>query len=157
MNIIEGQLIAKPYSFAIAVSRFNSTVTEKLLSGVVNCLLRHGAEEKNITAVWCPGAFEIAQVAQSLVSTKKFDAVICLGCIVRGETPHFDHLASATTRSIAELAEDCPVPMIYGVLTTDTMEQAMDRAGGKNGNKGWDAALASLEMIDVLKRITKKK
>ena len=156
MNVIEGQLSAQGCSLGIAVSRFNSVITERLLAASVNCFVRHGGEEKNITTVWCPGSFELAQAARKMLESKKYDALICLGCIVRGETPHFDYVASATSRSIAELAKESSLPVVFGVLTTETMEQAFDRAGGKQGNKGWDAAMTAIEMINLFKTLSKK-
>ncbi|MBM4166523.1 MAG: 6,7-dimethyl-8-ribityllumazine synthase [Ignavibacteria bacterium] len=157
MNTFEGALSAQEFSFGIVLSRFNSLVTEKLLTGAIDCLLRHGVKEKNISVARCPGAFEISQVAARLVASEEFDAIICLGCIVRGETPHFDYVASATTTGIVDLAEDSEIPVVFGVLTTETMEQAFDRAGGKSGNKGWDAALSAIEMANLFQHIPKKR
>jgi 6,7-dimethyl-8-ribityllumazine synthase len=156
MNTLEGTLSAQGFSFGIVLSRFNSLVTEKILAGAIDCLMRHGANEKNITVARCPGSFEISQVAARFVASKQYDAIICLGCIVRGETPHFDYVASATTTGIVDLAEESNIPVVFGVLTTETMEQALDRAGGKSGNKGWDAALSAIEMVNLFRYIPTK-
>ncbi|MEK7263157.1 MAG: 6,7-dimethyl-8-ribityllumazine synthase [Bacteroidota bacterium] len=157
MKKIEGQLSARDLQIAIVVSRFNSVITEKLLTGAMNCLTRHNGKEENISVVWCPGAFEISAIAHQLSTSKKFDAIICLGCIIRGETPHFDYVASETSKGIASLANSSGIPIAYGVLTTDTMEQATERAGGKSGNKGWDAAMSVMEMADIYKQISSSK
>jgi 6,7-dimethyl-8-ribityllumazine synthase len=157
MKKIEGQLSAQHIKFAIVVSRFNNVITEKLLAGAMNCLVRHNGSDDNVTIAWCPGAFEIPAVAQQFVLSKKYDAIICLGCIIRGETPHFDYVASETSKGIASLATASGIPIAYGVLTTDTMEQATERAGGKSGNKGWDAAMSAMEMVDIFRQISSKK
>jgi len=156
-TVIEGNLNAAPFSFAIVVSRFNEFITKRLLDGALDCLRRHGADEKAIEVVYCPGAFEIAQVTRQLGLTKKYDALICLGCIIRGETPHFEYIASAVTTGLTRLAQESDIPIAFGVLTTNTLEQAIDRAGAKNGNKGWDAALTAIELADVRKKISSKK
>jgi 6,7-dimethyl-8-ribityllumazine synthase len=157
MNIIEGNLSATPFSFGIVVSRFNEFVTTRLRDGAVDCLRRHGAKEQSIDVVYCPGAFEIPHVAQQLVKTGKYDAVICLGCIIRGATPHFDYIAGAVSSGIERVALQTTVPVMFGVLTTNTLEQAIERAGSKAGNKGWDAALAAIELADLQKTISSKK
>jgi len=154
VNIIEGHLSSQGFSVAIIVSRFNSIITDKLLSAAINCLQRHGSEEKDISIAYCPGAFEIASTAKKMIEVKKIDAVVCLGCVVRGETPHFDYVSSSTAKSIADLALFSGTPVAFGVLTTETMEQAFDRAGGKSGNKGWDAALTAIEMVNLFKKIS---
>lgn len=156
-NIIEGNLTANQQSFALVVSRFNEFVTKRLLDGALDCLRRHGCSEKAIDVVYCPGAFEIPQIAKQLVASKKYDAVICLGCIIRGETPHFDYIANAVSTGLSRLALETTTPVIFGVLTTDSLEQAIDRAGAKGGNKGWDAALAAIELADLQKKLTSKK
>lgn len=156
-NIIEGNLTANQLSFALVVSRFNEFVTKRLLDGALDCLRRHGGSEKAIDVIYCPGAFEIPQVAKQLVVLKKYDAVICLGCIIRGETPHFDYIANAVSTGLSRLALETTTPVIFGVLTTDSLEQAIDRAGAKGGNKGWDAALAAIELADLQKKLTSKK
>lgn len=153
-HIIEGNLAAAPYRFGIVVSRFNEFITKRLLDAALNCLRRHGAPETAIDVVYCPGAFEIASVAQQLAATQSYDAIICFGCIIRGETPHFDHVASAASSGIARVAVETRIPVIFGVLTTETLEQAIDRAGAKGGNKGWDAALTAIEMADLRSKIS---
>ena len=154
--IVEGHLSAVPYSFGIVVSRFNEFITKRLLDGSLDCLRRHGAEEKKIEVIYCPGAFEIPQVARQLVTAKKVDVVICLGCIIRGATPHFDYLSSSVTTGLTRLVAESPIPVIFGVLTTESLEQAIERAGSKSGNKGWEAALAAIEMADLKNKISTK-
>jgi 6,7-dimethyl-8-ribityllumazine synthase len=151
---IQGMLDAGGIRFAIVVSRFNSLITRQLLDGTLDCLERHGANEKDITVAYCPGSFEIPQVAMQLASSGAYDAVICLGCVVRGETPHFDYIASEVTRGIGHVALQTGVPTAYGVLTTETLEQALERAGSKAGNKGWDAALTAIELVRVSGKIS---
>jgi 6,7-dimethyl-8-ribityllumazine synthase len=146
---IEGSLIATPYKFGVVVSRFNEFITKRLLDGALDCLRRHGAAENAIDIVHCPGAFEIPQLAQELASSGAYDAVITLGCIIKGETPHFEYIASAVSAGIGRVALQTSVPVIFGVLTVDSLEQAIDRAGAKSGNKGWDAALAAVELADL--------
>ena len=153
MNTIEGMLSARGRSFGIVVSRFNGLVTEQLLLGATDCLIRHGAEAKEITVVRCPGSFEIPQVAQRLAAGGTVDAVICLGCVIRGETPHFDYLAAEVTKGIGQAALQGGAPVTFGVLTTDTLEQALERAGAKAGNKGWDAALSAIELADLMRQL----
>ena len=142
---------------AIVVSRFNSTITDQLLKGALDTLLRHGVQEKSITTVWVPGAFEIPLAVQSLVDKAIFDGVIALGAVIRGSTPHFDYVCSETAKGISNVALSNKVPVAFGVLTTDTLDQAFERSGTKSGNKGVDAAQAVLEMIDVVKQIKKLK
>ncbi len=153
-NIIEGNLAAAPYRFGIVVSRFNEFITRRLLEAALNCLRRHGAAESAIDVVYCPGAFEIAGVAQELAATDAYDAIICFGCIIRGETPHFDHVASAASSGIARVALETKTPVVFGVLTTENLEQAIDRAGAKGGNKGWEAAMTAIEMADLRKQLS---
>ena len=145
MKTIKGKLEAKGKSFGIVVSRFNQFITQKLLEGAIDCLTRHKAEEKNITVVWVPGAFEIPLMAQKLAKSKKFSAVICLGAIIRGETAHFEFIANQVAISIGKVALESDVPVIFGVITTENLEQAIERAGSKAGNKGWEAAQAAIE------------
>ncbi len=149
----QGQLTAKKIRIGIIVSRFNDIVTHRLLEGAMDCLLRHEADSSLIDTVYCPGSFEIPLMAQTLAQKKRYDAIICIGCLVRGETPHFDYIAGEVTKGIAQTSLACNIPIGFGILTTDTMEQAIDRAGGKSGNKGWDAALSVIEMIDVRKQL----
>jgi 6,7-dimethyl-8-ribityllumazine synthase len=153
-KIIEGTFSAEGRSFAIVVSRFNSLVTGQLLAGATDCLARHGADPKNLTVIYCPGAYEIPQVAAQLAKRGSFDAVICLGCVIRGETPHFDYVAAEAAKGIAQVALQTGVPMTFGVLTTDNLEQALERAGAKGGNKGWDAALSALELVSLTRQIS---
>lgn len=151
---IEGALSAEGRTFAIVVSRFNSLVTGQLLDGALDCLRRHGALEKNVTVVYCPGSFEIPQVVSRMARSGSFDAIICLGCIIRGETPHFDYIASEVARGLGALSLDTGIPIAFGVLTTDSLEQALERAGAKAGNKGWDAALTAIELTNVLHQLS---
>ncbi len=154
MKTYEGQLSAKGKRFGIAVARFNSLITRQLLEGAVDCLKRHGTDEKDIEVAWVPGSFEIPVMAHALAKSKKFNSVICLGVLVRGATPHFDHIAAEATKGIAQVAFETGVPTTYGVITADTLEQAIERAGTKAGNKGWAAALSAIEMADLFDQLT---
>ena len=156
-NIIAGNLSASPYRFGIVVSRFNEVITRRLLDAALDCLRRHGAEENSIDVHYCPGAFEIPQVAQELAIAARHHAIICLGCVIRGETPHFDYIARSVTEGVARVAHESKTPVIFGVLTTESLEQAINRAGAKAGNRGWDAALAAIEMADLRKTISGSK
>ncbi len=156
-NILEGKLLAASYRFGIIVSRFNEFITKRLLDSAIDCLQRHGASEKEIDIVFCPGAYEIPQVAQKVALTGNHDALICLGCIVHGDTPHFEYIANTVSVGINRVALETNVPIVFGVLTTDTLEQAIERAGTKAGNKGWDAALSAIELADLSKKISGKK
>jgi len=151
--IIEGHLDAKGLKVALIASRFNDVVTSRLVEGAVDGLVRHGADEKNLVLVKVPGSFELPQAAAKLAASGRYDAVVALGCLVRGETPHFDLLAAEAAKGLAQAAVASGVPVIFGVLTCDTMDQAIDRAGGKAGNKGWDAALAAIEMVSLYRRL----
>jgi 6,7-dimethyl-8-ribityllumazine synthase len=153
MKPIEGKLIGTGKKFAIIQSKFNDFIGEGLLKAANDCLVKHGVNENNIDIIKVPGAFELASTADRLAAKKKYDAIICLGVIIRGATPHFDFVASATSNGISQVAQKHSLPVIFGVLTTDTIEQAIERAGTKSGNKGWDAALAALEMSDLFKLI----
>lgn len=153
MKPIEGKLIGTGKKFAIIQSKFNDFIGEGLLKAANDCLVKHGVNENNIDIIKVPGAFELASTADRLAAKKKYDAIICLGVIIRGATPHFDFVASATSNGISQVAQKHSLPVIFGVLTTDTIEQAIERAGTKFGNKGWDAALAALEMSDLFKLI----
>ncbi|MBU1100391.1 MAG: 6,7-dimethyl-8-ribityllumazine synthase [Bacteroidetes bacterium] len=148
-QIIQGHLSAKGKKFAIVVSRFNEFISSQLLGGAEDCLTRHGADEKDLTAAWVPGAFEIPLIAKKMAESKKYDAVICLGAVIRGATPHFDFVASEVSKGIANASMATGVPIIFGVITSDSIEQAIERAGTKAGNKGWDAALSAIEMVDL--------
>ncbi len=147
----EGNLQAKGYKFGLIVSRFNNFLTDKLLKGAVDCLNRHGASEDKISVAYCPGAFEVPYVASIMAKSGKYDAVICLGAVIRGDTPHFDYIANETTKGIAKLALDLDLPVIYGIVTADTLEQAIERSGAKAGNKGWNAAEAAIELVNLYK------
>ncbi len=153
MRTIEGKLDAKGMRFGIVISRFNEFISGKLLSGCLDGLTRHGADEKHIDVVWAPGAFELPLLAKKLATAKenRYDAVICLGTVIRGATPHFDFVASEVSKGIANVGLETGKPVIYGVLTTDSIEQAIERAGTKSGNKGFDAALAAIEMANLMK------
>ncbi|MGC9007308.1 MAG: 6,7-dimethyl-8-ribityllumazine synthase, partial [Sulfurihydrogenibium sp.] len=150
---IEGKLTAEGIKFAIVVSRFNNLITERLLEGALDCILRHNGSQENIDIVRVPGSFEIPLVAKKLAKSGKYDAVICLGAVIRGDTPHFDYVANEVTKGIAQVSLETEVPISYGILTTDTIEQAIERAGTKMGNKGFDAALTAIEMVNVIKQI----
>ncbi|MBW5456276.1 6,7-dimethyl-8-ribityllumazine synthase [Clostridium sporogenes] len=151
MKIYEGKLTAEGLKVGIIVSRFNEFITSKLLSGSIDCLKRHGAKEDNIEICWVPGAFEIPVIAKKMASKGKYDAVICLGTVIRGATPHFDYVSSEVSKGVAHVSLDKEVPVIFGVLTTDTIEQAIERAGTKTGNKGYDAAMSAIEMSNLIK------
>ena len=153
MKIKEGILDAKGLTFSIVVSRFNDLISKGLLEGAVDCLKRHGADESKIEVIWAPGAFEVPLVARKAIEKSKPDAVICLGAVIRGGTPHFDYVASEVSKGVAKVSLDTGVPVIFGVLTTDNLEQALERAGAKPGNKGWSAALSAIETANLLKQI----
>ncbi len=153
MKAIEGNLSAVNKKFAIVLGRFNEFVVDKLYEGALNCLRRHGCGDENITVVKVPGAFEIPLAADKLASQNKYDAIICLGAVIRGATPHFDYVAGNAAAGIAQAALKYGLPVTFGILTTDTIEQAIERAGTKAGNKGWDAALTAIEMADLNTKI----
>lgn len=153
MKVYEGSLVAKGLKFGIIIGRFNEFIGGKLLSGAIDGLKRHGVEEADIEIAWVPGAFEIPLIAKKLAAAKKYDAVICLGAVIRGSTPHFDYVSSEVTKGIASVSLETGVPVIFGVLTTDTIEQAIERAGTKAGNKGFDAAVTAIEMANLLREI----
>lgn len=148
-RVVEGLLQAKDRKFGIVVSRFNEFFTNKLLDGALDALRRHGAAMENITVTWVPGAFEIPLAAQRMAQSKKYAAVICLGAVVRGSTPHFDYVCAEVSKGVAHVSLATNVPTIFGVITTDTLEQAIERSGTKAGNKGWEAAISALEMADL--------
>lgn len=156
MKSISGNLNAKGFKVAIIVSRFNEFITNRLLDGALDCLKRHDAQEDDITIVYCPGSFEIPQVAKKIINTNNYDSVICLGCVIKGDTPHFDYIASEVTKGVAELGLSSNIPVTLGVLTTETLEQAIERAGTKSGNKGWDAALSAIELMNLYRGFSKK-
>lgn len=153
MKTYEGNIVADGAKFAIIVGRFNEFISSKLLGGAVDSLIRHGANEDDIEVSWVPGAFEIPLVAQKMAVSSRYDAVICLGAVIRGSTPHFDYVASEVSKGVAKVTLDTGVPVIFGVLTTDTIEQAIERAGTKAGNKGFDAAVTAIEMVNLIKQI----
>lgn len=151
IKAIEGKYDGKGFKFAIVASRFNDFITQALIGGAVDALLRHNTAEKDIDVFKVPGAFEIPLVAQKLALTKKYDAVITLGAVIRGATPHFDFVAAEVSKGVAKVSLDTGVPVIFGVLTTDTIEQAVERAGTKSGNKGADCAMGALELVNLIK------
>ncbi len=155
MKVVEGKLRAEGLRFAIVVSRFNHFITERLLEGALDCLRRHGARDEDIEIVRTPGCFEIPAVARKLVERGTYDAIICLGAVIRGATPHHHYISAEVTKGIAQLSMQSPVPVSYGIITPDTLEQAIERAGTKGGNKGWDAALAAIEMANLYKEIVR--
>lgn len=153
MNIIEGKLIAEGQKIAIVAGRFNEIITNKLLGGAIDAFKRHGGDENNIDVAWVPGSFEIPLVAKKMAESKKYDAVICLGAVIRGATAHFEMVANETTKGIAAASLQTGVPVIFGVLTTDNIEQAVERAGSKAGNKGFEAVTTAIEMVNLLKQM----
>jgi 6,7-dimethyl-8-ribityllumazine synthase len=153
VKILEGALVAKGKRFGVVVSRFNDFITKKLLESCLDTLTRHGAKDSEIEVAWVPGAFEMPFIAKKMASSKKYDAIICLGTVIRGETPHFDFVASEVAKGVAKVGLDANVPTIFGVITADNMEQAISRAGAKAGNKGKDAALSAIEMVNLLSAI----
>ena len=152
-RIIQGKLDATGSRFAIVISRFNSLISDRLLSGALDALERHGAAPDNISIVWVPGSFEIPSIAKKLALSQKYDAVICLGALLRAETPHFEYLSSAVTKELGQIGLESGIPVINGVLTCNTMEQAVDRAGLKTGNKGFDASVTAIEMVELMKQL----
>ena len=153
MNTFEGKLIAEGLKFAIIVGRFNEFISSKLLSGAIDGLNRHGAKEEDIEIIWVPGAFEIPLIAKKLAKSNKYDAIICIGAVIRGSTPHFEYVSNEVAKGIANVSLSTEIPIIFGVLTTDNIEQAIERAGTKHGNKGYDAAITAIEMANLLKNI----
>jgi 6,7-dimethyl-8-ribityllumazine synthase len=150
---IEGTLSAKDARFAVVVSRFNDFIGQKLVEGAIDCILRHGGSKESITIYRCPGAFELPMVAKKVALTGNYDAIIALGAIIRGSTPHFDVIAAEATKGIAQVSLDTMVPVAFGVLTTENLEQAIERAGTKAGNKGFDAAMTAIEMVNLYRNI----
>ena len=149
----EGHLHAEGFRFGLVVSRFNEFISGKLLTGALDALKRHEAREEDIEVIWVPGAFEIPLIAKKMVKSGRYDAVVCLGAVIRGDTPHFDYIASEVTKGIALVGLETEIPVMFGVITSDTLEQAIERAGTKAGNKGWDAALGAIEMVNLIKKI----
>jgi 6,7-dimethyl-8-ribityllumazine synthase len=152
-KVIEGQLSATGLRFAIVVSRFNSFITDRLLGGAMDALTRHGAAEDMVDVVKVPGSWEVPLVAGELARQHRYDAVVCLACVIRGETPHFDYVAAEAAKGVAHVSAETGVPVAFGVLTTNTLEQAIDRAGAKSGNKGFDAAMTAVEMANLLRTL----
>ena len=153
MNYIEGNLIAQGLKIGIAAARFNEFIVSKLVSGAEDGLQRHGVKESDIDLVWVPGAYELPLAAKKMAKSGKYDAVICLGAVIRGSTPHFDYVCAEVSKGVANVSLDSEVPVIFGVITTDSIEQAIERAGTKAGNKGFDAASTAIEMANLLKQI----
>ena len=149
----EGVLLGQGLKFVLVISRFNEFITQKLLSGAQDALRRHGVSEEDMELAWVPGAFEMPLVAKKMVETNRFDAVVCLGAVIRGGTPHFDYIASEVTKGIAQVGLEAGVPVIYGVITAETLEQAIERAGTKVGNRGFEAAVKAIEMANLIKSI----
>ncbi|NVM24569.1 MAG: 6,7-dimethyl-8-ribityllumazine synthase [Desulfobacterales bacterium] len=152
-KVIEGEISARELTVAIIVSRFNDFVSQRLLDGALDALKRHGASDDQITVVKVPGSFEIPSMAKKLASGGRFDCVICLGAVIRGATPHFEYISSQVARGIASVALESLIPIAFGVITSDTLEQAIERAGAKSGNKGWDAAVSAMEMVSLFKAL----
>ena len=152
-KVIEGNLIAKGKKFGIIASRFNDFITKELVSGCLDTLIRHGADNEDLVVTWVPGAFEIPTIAKRLAKSKSYDALICLGTVIRGSTPHFDYIASEAAKGVARVSQDAELPVIFGIITADTIEQAIERAGTKEGNKGRDAALNAIEMVNLIEKL----
>ncbi|WP_298612303.1 6,7-dimethyl-8-ribityllumazine synthase [uncultured Odoribacter sp.] len=153
MKILEGKLLAEGQRIGIVAGRFNEFITAKLLGGAVDAFVRHGGDESQLEVAWVPGAFEIPLVAKKMAESKKYDAVVCLGAVIRGATPHFDMVAAEATKGVAQAGLQTGVPVIFGILTTDSIEQAVERAGTKAGNKGFDAVSSAIEMVNLLRQI----
>jgi 6,7-dimethyl-8-ribityllumazine synthase len=152
-NVIEGSLQASGHRYAIAISRWNEFITKRLLEGALDCIRMHGGDESAVTVVYCPGAFELPLVVRRLAESKAYDAILALGAVIRGATPHFEYVSGAATSGISSVMNDTGVPCLFGVLTVDTIEQAIERAGSKAGNKGWEAAQGAIEMVNLLRRL----
>lgn len=153
MKTLAGKLTAKNMKIAIVVARFNEFITSKLLSGCIDCLIRHEAADEDLTVAWVPGAFEIPMAAKKLAESGKYDAVICLGAVIRGATPHFDYVCAEASKGIAQVSMQTGVPVAFGVLTTENIQQAVERAGTKAGNKGVDCAMTAMEMVNLFKEM----
>lgn len=154
MNLLEGKLVApQGMKVGIIASRFNEIITNKLLGGAVDGLVRHGVEENNITAAWVPGAFEIPVIAEKMAASKKYDAIICVGAVIRGSTTHYDYVCNEVSKGISQVSMKTGVPVLFGVITTENIEQAIERAGSKAGNKGYDCALAAIEMVNLINQL----
>jgi 6,7-dimethyl-8-ribityllumazine synthase len=154
-NVIQGELLGQGKKFAIVISRFNEFITSRLLSGAQDCFERHGVAAKDVDVAWVPGSFEIPVTALRIAQTHRYDAVVCLGAVIRGQTPHFDYIAAEVSKGVAQVAMVSGVPTIFGVITSDTIEQAVERAGTKSGNKGADAAASAIEMANLFGKLPK--
>lgn len=154
-NVYEGKISGEGRKFGIVVSRFNDFISDRLLGGALDAMARHGTSDKDIDIVKVPGAFEIPLLAKKMAETNRYDAIICLGAVIRGATPHFEYVSAEVSKGIATVSLESGVPIIFGVITTDTLEQAIERAGSKSGNKGWAAAVAAMEMADLVRQIGK--
>ena len=153
VQVLEGQLLAEGLKIGIIAARFNEFITSKHLGGAMDAIVRHGGKKEDVTVAWVPGAFEIPLVAQKMANSKKYDAIICLGAVIRGSTSHYDYVCAEVSKGIAHVGMDSGIPVMFGVLTTDTIEQAIERAGTKAGNKGFDCAVGAIEMADLLRKI----
>jgi 6,7-dimethyl-8-ribityllumazine synthase len=153
VKVIEGNLIVKGKKFGVVASRFNDFITKELVSGCLDTLVRHGVQDQDVTVVWVPGSFEIPMAVAKLVKSKDYDCLISLGTVIRGSTPHFDYIASEVSKGVAKIAQESGMPVIFGVITADTIEQAIERAGTKEGNKGSDAALSAIEMVNLFEKL----
>ncbi len=153
MKIVEAKLNAQGKRFVLLASRFNNFITKRLVDGAINELIRHDADEKKIEVIWAPGAFEMPCIAQKLAKSKKYDAIICLAAVIKGDTPHFEYIASEAAKGIAKVSLDTGVPVAFGVITAENLEQAIDRAGAKSGNKGEDAARVAIEMANLMEMV----
>lgn len=153
MNVFEGKLISKDIKVGIVAARFNEFITSKLLSGALDGLKRHDVQEENIDVAWVPGAFEIPLIASKMAKSKKYDAVICLGAVIRGSTSHYDYVCSEVSKGIAQISLTNDIPIMFGVLTTENIEQAIERAGTKAGNKGFDSAVSAIEMVNLIREL----
>jgi len=152
-NVIEGHLNSKGMKIVVVGGRFNELITSKLIEGAEDCFVRHGGDEKNLSLVWVPGAYEMPLIAKKLAVSGKYDAVVCVGAVIRGGTPHFEYVSSEVAKGIASVSLDADLPVIFGVLTTDSIDQAIERAGTKAGNKGWNAMLGAIEMVSLYKKL----
>lgn len=153
VQVVEGQLRAEGLKIGIIAARFNEFITSKLLGGAMDAIVRHGGKEEDVTVAWVPGAFEIPLIAQKMADSKKYDAIICLGAVIRGSTSHYDYVCAEVSKGIAHVGLGSGIPVMFGVLTTDTIEQAIERAGTKAGNKGFDVAVGAIEMADLLRKL----
>ena len=153
VQVLEGQLLAEGLKIGIIAARFNEFITSKLLGGAMDAIVRHGGKQEDITVAWVPGAFEIPLAAQKMANSKKYDAIICLGAVIRGSTSHYDYVCAEVSKGIAHVSMDSGIPVMFGVLTTDMIEQAIERAGTKAGNKGFDCAVGAIEMADLLRKM----